>query len=161
MRCTTQHVVDLPLRPTSSSPPEDTKKGKKGKRSAAPFLIGPGPAPPWPCIFHFIFFCRPPSLVSFFFFFLFLPPSSSLLLVAIANFSYFTSPTFFFSFPLRCDTPSSLSLPRKKFSLFSFLLKIPPALFFKKIPFLFRSSYTASLSYDFLITLLISLYNVL
>ena len=120
-----------PLRPTSLffPPPLKRQKKEKRKRNAAPFLFGPGPAPPWPCFF----FCRPPSLVFFFFFslfFLFLSSSSS-----SRCYLYFVL-HLFFSFPLRCDTPGLSFSSRKKFSLFSFLLKIPPALFWKDTLFI-------------------------
>lgn len=152
--CTMHHGVD-PWGQLPSSPPEETKKGKKKKKRRS-FPIRNWSSAALALLF---FFCRPPSLAFFFFFslfFLFLSSSSS----SSRCYLYFVL-HLFFSFPLRCDTPELSFSPRKKFSLFSFLLKIPPALFFKKIPFLFRSS-TASLSYDFLITVfLISLYNVL
>ena len=117
-RCTMKSTpeANFPL-----PPPLKRQKKEKRKRNAAPFLFGPSPAPPWPCFF----FCRPPSLVFFFFFslfFLFLSCSSS------RCYLYFVL-HLFSSFPLRCDTPELSFSSRKKFSLFSFLLKIPPALF--------------------------------
>lgn len=150
-RCTMESTpeANFPL------PPLKRQKKEKRKRNAAPFLFGTGPAPPWPCFFFSA--VRPPSPFSFF------SPSSSffsllllLLLVAIYT-SYFTfsSLSHFVVIP-----PSSLSLQGRSSLYFRFFWRYPPR-FFKKIPFLFRSS-TASLSYDFLITVfLISLYNVL
>ena len=144
-----------PLRPTSLffPPPLKRQKKEKRKRNAAPFLFGPSPAPPWPCFF----FCRPPSLVFFFFFslfFLFLSSSSRCYLYFVLH--------LFSSFPLRCDTPELSFSSRKKFSLFSFLLKIPPALFWKDTLFISKlNSFPVLRFFNHPFFFLISLYNVL
>ena len=151
-RCTMKSTpeANFPLPP----PPWRDKKRKKEKETPLLSYSGLVQRRPGPAFFSAV---RPPSSFSFF------SHSSSffslvLLLVAIST-SYFTfSPlSHFVVIP-----PSSLSLQGRSSLYFRFFWRYPPR-FFKKIPFLFRSS-TASLSYDFLITLfffLISLYNVL
>lgn len=141
-------------------PPEETKKGKNEKETPLPSWSGlvqrrPGPA------FLILFFSavRPPSSFSFFFFFFFFflflsssSPSSSRRY--LYNFVLHFPSHLFSSLSHFVVIPRVLSFSFQEEVLFIFVsFEDTPRAFLKRYPFYFEALLTASLSYDFLITL--------